>query len=802
MGSVRERTDQEIYCWIYSVARVISYTLVSGSSVTRNPLTHLGVVTNPTIHTPSHRVNALSSFDLSFDLHGQRIRLALEPNYDILPEGATIEYLGVDGEVLRREPIERQDHKVFKGSTWVDGTRAGHARIVVFRDGIYPLFQGSFDVGSNHHHVQLDSHYMSTKHEFDPQLDARDDEYMVCFRDSDIATEQMHTELRRSVEPSKACLSDGLEFNTQPDHPVYRAMLKRDDNFWGTPIESLFGKRQIDSRPGGGNAGGINLASSVGQTAGCPTTRKVALVGVATDCEYSKAFNSTESARLNVIQQMNSASDLYERTFNISLGLANLTVSEQTCPGTPPPTQPYNIPCGGADIQERLNIFSGWRGERKDQNSHWMLLTNCPTGTAVGLAWLGQACVNEALENNSTRNGQMEITSGANVVAKTSTEWQVIAHETGHTFGAVHDCTSESCNDGVSLSSQQCCPLSSSTCNAGEQFIMNPSTARGITAFSACSIGNICTAFRRNSVRTSCFTDNRGVTTISGQQCGNGIVEPGEDCDCGGADDCGDNTCCDAATCKFTAGSQCDDSNEDCCDSCKYAPSTRVCRASTGECDPQETCAGNSATCPKDDRAPDGQGCGDGLKCSSGQCTSRDLQCKTVMGSYTRNNDTYSCDHTTCQLSCQSPEFGPGRCYGLNQNFLDGTECGGGGKCQNGRCTGSSFAKEVGSWIETHKPIVIGVSCGVGGLLLLALLSCLWSCIRRRRGRSARRAPTWPPVPPNQIPGMHQGTQWSPSRGPGGPPMGGPGQPPVPEQGGWYPPPAPVFARGQSVRYA
>lgn len=255
-------------------------------------------------------------------------------------------------------------------------------------------------------------------------------------------------------------------------------------------------------------------------------------------------------------------------------------------------------------------------------------------------------------------------------------------HETGHTFGAVHDCTSSTCADGTSKA-QQCCPLSSGTCDAGEKYLMNPSTGQGITAFSPCSIGNICSAFQRNSVKTFCFSSNKGVTTITGQQCGNGIVEAGEDCDCGGTASCAGNQCCDAATCKFKNNAVCDDSNDECCSSCQLAPSTQTCRPSTGECDPAEMCTGSSATCPADKTATDGTSCTGGLKCASGHCTSRDQQCKTLMGSYTTGNDTYACDHQSCSLSCASPEFGTGVCYGLQQNFLDGTECGGGGHCAN-----------------------------------------------------------------------------------------------------------------------
>ncbi|KKY28768.1 putative adam 8 precursor [Diplodia seriata] len=653
--------------WTAVVVIPTLFDSVHASSVARNPLTALEVLRNPAIHTYNSRVTALSEFDLTFDLfNDQRVRLALEPNHDIIAEGATIEYLGADGEVTRRETIDRLDHKVYKGRAWVrrgdsKWVDKGWARLTVHRDGKHPLFEGVFSVDHDHHHVHMASSYRATKHLLDPELEPADDEYMVVWRDSDISEtsyDHERQELRRDLDSELACHSDRLEFNMNMDHPVYGRMLKREEGFWSTPISSLFSKRQLDSTPGSGNSAGVNLASTIGSTSGCPTARKVALVGVATDCTYTQTFNSTESARANVINVMNSASDLYESTFNITLGLQNLTVSEASCPGTPPQSTQWNQDCSDSvTIQDRLNLFSEWRGARQDTNSHWTLLTNCPTGQAVGLAWLGQACVQGSMGENSTSGS--ETVAGANVVARTNTEWQVVAHETGHTFGAVHDCTSQTCSDSNTVSSQQCCPLSSSTCDAGEQFIMNPSTASGITKFSACSIGNICSAMGRNSVKSNCLTNNRGVTTISGQQCGNGIVEEGEDCDCGGTDGCGDNSCCNPTTCKFQNNAVCDDANEDCCNNCQFASSSIVCRESTGDCDPEEKCTGDSPYCPADQHSDDGTGCGDGLN--------------------------------------------------LQQNFLDGTECGGGGKCDNGRCSGSDVGKEIGNWISRNKGIVIGV---------------------------------------------------------------------------------------------
>lgn len=526
-------------------------------------------------------------------------------------------YLGADGKITRTELLDRSEYRVFKGHAMVqrhgEWINVGWARIMLHRDGNDPIFEGAFHIDGDHHHIQTKQHYMQTKHELDPSPEEPKRESMVVWRDSDITSGLsedydgiLHGELKRSLGQSPSCSADGLSFNTQPDHPVYRAMLKREDKFWGSAsTRSLFSRDSIDGQLGG-NSAGVNLASTIGQTSGCPSTRKVALVGVATDCTYTAGFNSTESVRRNIISVINLASTQYEDSFNITLGIQNLTISDAACPTQATSAAPWNIACSDSiTIQDRLNLFSAWRGQRADTNAYWTLLSTCATGSAVGLAWLGQACV--ATSQVATANSANETVSGANVVVRTSTEWQVVAHETGHTFGAVHDCTSSTCNDGTTVSAQQCCPLNANTCDAAGAFIMNPSTGSNIQKFSPCTIGNVCSAMGRNSVKTSCLTANKDVTTITGSQCGNGIVEAGEDCDCGGTSGCGSNRCCNPTTCKFATNSVCDPSNEDCCnESCQFAASNTVCRKSTGSCDPQEVCSGTTATCPTDVTAPDG----------------------------------------------------------------------------------------------------------------------------------------------------------------------------------------------------
>ncbi len=577
---------------------------------------------NARFSTPSQRIHALSKFDLTFDLHDgeQKIKLILAPNHDVIQDGATVQYLASDGTVHSEQLIDRAEYRVFKGQAFLqhwagaEWTNVGWARIMVHEDGEDPIFEGAFRVDGDHHHVQTRKNFMDTRHQLDPKLELKDKEYMVVWRDSDIMESvvedfdgMLHGELRRrSYGQERSCSSDGLNFNNDPQHPIYTGMRKRDDNSYGSKYtRSIFG-RQIDGQTGG-NSAGVNLTSSIGSTSGCPSTRRVALVGVATDCGYTGAFTSNSSARANIISVINSASVQYEDSFNITLGLQNIFMSDAQCPATTQSATPWNVGCSDSvTIQDRLNLFSAWRGEQNDTNAYWTLLSTCATGSAVGLAWLGQACVNTAQVDDSASGN--ETVSGANVVVRTSTEWQVIAHETGHTFGAVHDCTSTTCTDGTTVQSQQCCPLSASTCDAGGAYIMNPATGSNIQKFSPCTIGNICSAIGRNSVKTSCLTANKDITTITGSQCGNGIVESGEDCDCGGTAGCANNSCCDATTCKFTTNSFCDPSNEDCCtSSCQFATNGTICRASTGVCDPQETCSGTAASCPADQTAPDGK---------------------------------------------------------------------------------------------------------------------------------------------------------------------------------------------------
>jgi hypothetical protein len=185
------------------------------------------------------------------------------------------------------------------------------------------------------------------------------------------------------------------------------------------------------------------------------------------------------------------------------------------------------------------------------------------------------------------------------------------------------------CADGCTLTSP-CCPLTSSTCSAQAQYIMSPVAQAGETIFSPCTVGNICESrscllfslqrlttahmhagsvmkgVQNNRVDTSCLVEPDATrTTISLQMCGNGIVEPGEECDPGQGTT---SSCCDVDTCKFKNNAICDPDSTPCCTSqCAFAPATQICRPSRdSRCDQAEFCTGNSSSCPSDLISPNG----------------------------------------------------------------------------------------------------------------------------------------------------------------------------------------------------
>ena len=135
-----------------------------------------------------------------------------------------------------------------------------------------------------------------------------------------------------------------------------------------------------------------------------------------------------------------------------------------------------------------------------------------------------------------TSSGTTQYVSGVAVSTVVDTQWVVIAHEIGHNFGSIHDCT-PGCTNGETI----CCNCSPS-CNCNAMFIMNPTIEISTTDFSDCTTSLIC---ERSAITGSCLQDPGTRTIENVGVCGNGIWEPpAEQCDCGGEASCENDTCC------------------------------------------------------------------------------------------------------------------------------------------------------------------------------------------------------------------------------------------------------------------
>ncbi|KAJ8389785.1 hypothetical protein AAFF_G00114910 [Aldrovandia affinis] len=111
--------------------------------------------------------------------------------------------------------------------------------------------------------------------------------------------------------------------------------------------------------------------------------------------------------------------------------------------------------------------------------------------------------------------------------------------------------------------------------------------------------------------------------------CGNGYVEVGEECDCGGRVECYKDCC---KKCSLSNGAHCSDGP--CCNNtCLFLPRGYGCRYVVNDCDISETCSGDSGQCPLNLHKQDGYSCQlNQGRCYSGECKTRENQCKYIWG--------------------------------------------------------------------------------------------------------------------------------------------------------------------------
>ncbi|KAK2503124.1 hypothetical protein MC885_014968 [Smutsia gigantea] len=256
-----------------------------------------------------------------------------------------------------------------------------------------------------------------------------------------------------------------------------------------------------------------------------------------------------------------------------------------------------------------LSNFLHWRRAdllpRLPHDSAQLVTATSFSGPRVGMAIQNSIC-------SPDFSGGVNMDHSTSILGVASS----IAHELGHSLGLDHNSPGNSCPCPGPAPAKSC--------------IMEASTnfLPGLN-FSNCSRRALEKALLGGM--GSCLFERLPGLPSMAAVCGNRLVEPGEQCDCGFPDDCTD-PCCDHFTCQLRPGAQCA-SDGLCCQNCELRPAGWQCRPTRGDCDLPEFCPGDSSQCPPDVSLGDGEPCAGGQAvCMQGRCTSYAQQCQALWG--------------------------------------------------------------------------------------------------------------------------------------------------------------------------
>ncbi|XP_072455490.1 disintegrin and metalloproteinase domain-containing protein 1a-like [Notamacropus eugenii] len=274
------------------------------------------------------------------------------------------------------------------------------------------------------------------------------------------------------------------------------------------------------------------------------------------------------------------------------------------------------------DLREVLHNFNHWReGELVSRAKHDVahLIVGYDPGEFMGEAFLNGACVSELAAGVESFYHEDPTLFAL-----------LMVHELGHNLGMKHDHLACMCPDQPS-----CIMLA---------------TISFESHFSNCSLEDFYEFLQQH--KGSCLYDKPGPRgMVSKPFCGDHMVDQGEECDCGGPQDCMKDPCC-LPSCQLRLGSDC--AFGACCRKCKFLKASTPCRASMDECDLPEYCNGSSMWCQPDTYKQDGTPCrGEGY-CYQGRCRSLQSQCVEVFGEGSRVA-RHSCYH---HLNSQGDRFG------------------------------------------------------------------------------------------------------------------------------------------------
>ncbi|XP_069733496.1 LOW QUALITY PROTEIN: disintegrin and metalloproteinase domain-containing protein 18-like [Phaenicophaeus curvirostris] len=314
---------------------------------------------------------------------------------------------------------------------------------------------------------------------------------------------------------------------------------------------------------------------------------------------YDYMGSDRNAATQKMIQVFSSVSTLFN-PLNVTIVLSSLELW----------TEENKISTAG-EASDLLQRFVQWKRSHLTQQPHDIayLLVYRDQAALVGAAAPGKACQRDAAGAVALYQGTVTLESFSILLA------QLL----GRSLGMSSDSRGCRCPRPICLMSPQALHFS------------------GAKPFSTCNVRDFETFLKRSA--GACLFRTARMPRLGYQRaavCGNGVVEPGEQCDCGTAWACLKDECC-TRTCQFKPGVKC--SSGLCCNHCQFRPRNTPCRpAADVQCDLPEFCNGSSASCPLDLYVQDGHSCERSTGyCYKGRCQSPDLHCQRLFGPGSQN---------------------------------------------------------------------------------------------------------------------------------------------------------------------